>query len=110
RGHAAVDDATRAGPRAAVVANEARIPAAEEAREHPAVSTADGDVPAFRVVHGGDPGPEALAALVVALTSGGPARAQRATRRSGWTDRRALLRRPLDHGPGHWVASARPTR
>jgi hypothetical protein len=66
--------------------------------------------PALRVVHGGDPGPEALAALVVALTSAAPAAGQRVERRSGWTDRGALLRRPLEHGPGRWVASARPTR
>ena len=66
--------------------------------------------PALRVVHGGDPGPEALAALVVALSSAGPNVSCKEQPRSGWTDRRALLRRPLDHGPGGWVANARAAR
>jgi hypothetical protein len=66
--------------------------------------------PALRVVHGGDPGPEALAALVVALSSAAPDVERKVDGRSGWTDRRPLLRRPLEHGPGRWVASARPAR
>ncbi|HET7310540.1 MAG TPA: acyl-CoA carboxylase subunit epsilon [Mycobacteriales bacterium] len=68
----------------------------------------DADVPLLRVVHGGDPGPEALAALVVALSSVHAPTDQAAPRRSGWADRRAMLRHPLDHGPGRWVASSRP--
>jgi hypothetical protein len=70
----------------------------------------DGSRPALRVVHGGDPGPEALAALVVALASAAPNADRKAQRRSGWTDRQALVRSPLDHGPGCWVASARAAR
>jgi Acyl-CoA carboxylase epsilon subunit len=65
------------------------------------------DTPALVVLHGGEPDAHELAALVVALgtVTGGP-QAQRPSD-SKWADRRALLRKPLDHGPGRWVASAR---
>ncbi|HET6818456.1 MAG TPA: acyl-CoA carboxylase subunit epsilon [Mycobacteriales bacterium] len=68
------------------------------------------DAPMLRVVHGGDPGPEALAALVVAVSARAVSTAEPPRRRSGWADRGAMLRRPLEHGPGRWVASGRRWR
>lgn len=64
--------------------------------------------PTLRVVHGGDLTPDELAALVVALNTAGRTAREPTIRRSGWADRRALVRRPLEHGPGRWAASARP--
>jgi hypothetical protein len=65
--------------------------------------------PALVVVHGGDPSPHELAALVVALSALTPASPEPRAAPSGWADRRAMLRRPLGHGPGRWVASSRPS-
>ena len=64
--------------------------------------------PALVVVHGGEPSAEEIAALVVAigaLTTDPP---ETASTRPGWADRRSALRRPLEHGPGRWVASTQP--
>ena len=62
--------------------------------------------PILRVVGGGEPTPEELAALVAVLAARGqptpPVRV-----RSRWADRSGALRRPLPHGPGEWQASAR---
>jgi len=76
------------------------------------VNERDGDErrPVLRVVHGGEPAPEELAALVVALNAVAAAAPDPLRTTSGWADRGALLRSPLDHGPGRWVASARPAR
>jgi hypothetical protein len=66
--------------------------------------------PALVVVHGGEPSAEELAALVVAMGAvAGTASTASPRPRSGWADRRAQLRRPLNHGPGQWAAGARPT-
>jgi hypothetical protein len=67
------------------------------------------DRPALRVVGGGEPTAEELAALTVVLATragrsdaGGPPPA-----RSRWADRRRLLRAALEPGPAGWLASAR---
>ena len=65
----------------------------------------------FRVVRG-EPDDAELAALTVVLAaaaSAGPAASSGGTRRtSQWTDREAMLRRPLHPGPGAWRASTLP--
>ena len=66
--------------------------------------------PSLVVVHGGEPSAEELAALVVALHAMAPSAPAAPESGGGWRDRRALLRRQLPHGPGQWVASARPIR
>ena len=67
-------------------------------------------------VIGGDASPDEIAALVAALAERAAAArsaaaalaARRATRPGpGWSDRSALLRKPLRHGPGAWQASGR---
>ena len=64
--------------------------------------------PLLRVVHGGEPSPEEVAALVAAIQLRRAATAPPAEiRASRWASRRALLRSPLASGPGAWVASAR---
>jgi len=60
----------------------------------------------LRVVGGGEPTAEELAAIVVALTSRTIGK-QPAPVRSRWADRGAAVRRPLQHGRGAWKASAR---
>ena len=65
--------------------------------------------PLLRVVAGGEPNDEEVAALVAALavvTADGRSRPDRATG-SGWASRQQALRRPLRPGPGAWRASAR---
>lgn len=62
----------------------------------------------LRVVKG-NPSDEELAALVVVVSSlGGGEEAAAEPTRSAWSDRRALVREPLAHGPGAWRASAFP--
>ena len=63
--------------------------------------------PVLRIVRG-DPSPEELAALTVVLAaaSGGGEEPERGPR-SFWADRASLVRRPLQPGPGAWVASGR---
>jgi len=62
--------------------------------------------PALRVVAGGEPTPEELAALVLAVSAaarGATGAADPAgRRRGGWADRSAALRRPLRAGIGAW--------
>jgi len=62
----------------------------------------------LRVVAGGEPTPEELAALVLALAAATAAAARRETQagrqRGGWADRSAGLRRPLRAGVGAWRA------
>ena len=60
----------------------------------------------LRIVGGGPPTAEELAAVIAALTSRAQA-APAAAKRSRWNDRGGALRRPLSHGPGAWQASAR---
>jgi hypothetical protein len=69
------------------------------------------DAPLLRVVAGGQPAPDELAALVVAVAAV-TAEAERAAdadaagrRRGGWADRSHGLRRPLRAGLGAWRAS-----
>ena len=51
----------------------------------------------------GRPTPEELAAVVAVLSArGGPAEEPEAPPRSRWNDRWALLRQPLQGGPGSW--------
>lgn len=64
--------------------------------------------PVLRIVRG-EPTDEEIAALVVALNalrqpSSGPQ-----PRRSTWSDRSALLRRPLHAGPIAWRTSCLPS-
>jgi len=66
--------------------------------------------PLLRVVHGGDPTAEEIAALVAAFAGRGDHAEPAQPRRSGWADRAWLLRRSLRHGPGRWAASGRPGR
>jgi hypothetical protein len=70
-------------------------------------STPEQAVPLLRVVHGGEPTPEEVAALVAAVQLRRAAQATAAEIPvSRWASRRALLRRPLAPGPGAWAASA----
>jgi hypothetical protein len=74
------------------------------------VTSAEGQPPLLRVVHGGEPTAEELAALVAAVTAAtavgdAPPRSGRPGR---WADRGSLLRQPLVAGRGAWVRSARP--
>jgi hypothetical protein len=65
--------------------------------------------PLLRVVRG-SPSDEELAALVAVLTAAAGPDAIRPVPRSNWSDRSALLRRPLRPGPTAWRASALPVR
>jgi hypothetical protein len=70
------------------------------------------DRPALRIVAGGEPTPEELTALVVAITAATESAAAASSaassaggagrRRGGWADRSAGLRRPLRAGAGAW--------
>ena len=62
------------------------------------------DAPRLRVVAGGEPTPQELAALVVALATR-TAAAEPPPKRSAWADRAALMRRPLRHGKDMWRRS-----
>ena len=65
--------------------------------------------PLLRVVRG-DANPEEIAALVAVLLAARSAVDDVAPEptRSAWSDRSALLRRPLHPGPGAWRRSALP--
>ncbi len=65
--------------------------------------------PALRIVRG-DPTPEEVAALTVVLAaaSGDGGEPEDTGPASVWTEREALVRRPLTPGPGAWRASALP--
>ena len=64
--------------------------------------------PLLRVIAGGEPTAEEVAALVAAVASMTATTEQtRAANKSRWADRAAALRRPLHPGPGAWQASAR---
>ncbi|HEX2130603.1 MAG TPA: acyl-CoA carboxylase subunit epsilon [Actinophytocola sp.] len=68
----------------------------------------EGVRPVLRVVRGA-PTDDEVAALVVAVSAlSAPGDTVAPTRpRSRWAERSALVRRPLQHGPGAWRASAR---
>jgi hypothetical protein len=65
--------------------------------------------PTLRVVAGGEPAPDELAALVVAVASAGAPAARTddpaGRNRGGWADRSGGLRRPLRAGAGGWRAA-----
>jgi hypothetical protein len=67
--------------------------------------------PVLRVIRG-NPTDEELAALVSVLAARAQASqaagADQRPRRSAWSDRGRMLRRPLPHGPGAWRASGLP--
>lgn len=69
--------------------------------------------PVLRVVKG-EPTPEELAALVAVVTARAAADATAAAARpeedraSDWASYWRNVRRPLQHGPGRWRASAHP--
>lgn len=72
------------------------------------------DVPYLQVVRG-DATPEEVAALVTVLTAAQARAAEaqrgdaaRTGRTSAWSARSRLVRRPVEHGPGAWRASAFP--
>ena len=64
--------------------------------------------PLLRVIRGGEPTAEELAALVVAVTARAGTAQMATTSPSAWANRSAALRRPLPHGVGAWRLSARP--
>jgi hypothetical protein len=63
--------------------------------------------PVLRIVRG-DPTPEEVAALtaVLAAASGGSGEPEDTGPTSVWTEREALVRRPLTPGPNAWRVSA----
>ncbi len=65
------------------------------------------DRPVLRVVRG-EPSDEELAALVAVVSSVSEPAAEPPASRSAWSDRRALVRQPLAHGPNAWRTSAYP--
>lgn len=72
---------------------------------------ADDDAPPARTllrVVSGDPTPEELAALIAVVGARSGAAEAQAPPPSRWTDRAALLRRPLHPGPGAWRAGGLP--
>lgn len=67
-----------------------------------------GDQPVLRVVHGGEPTDDQLAALVTALAVVARASASEpAPARSAWVDRAGAMRSPVRVGPGAWRSSGR---
>ena len=65
--------------------------------------------PLLRVIRG-DATPEEVAALVAVLAASAPGAVGTSAppTPSRWVDRVGHLRRPLEHGPGAWRASALP--
>jgi hypothetical protein len=63
--------------------------------------------PHLRIVKG-NPSDEEIAALVAVVSSLGAAEAPSQPKQSVWSDRRALVREPMPHGPGAWRASGFP--
>jgi acyl-CoA carboxylase epsilon subunit len=64
--------------------------------------------PYLRVVRGNPDDVEvaALTAVVVALSAGGAEKSAEPKAPSRWSDRGAMMRAPLRHGPGAWRAAA----
>lgn len=65
------------------------------------------DRPHLRVVRGNPTDDEVAALVAVVATLNVPAEPAPEPR-SAWSERRALVRQPLAHGPGAWRASAFP--
>jgi hypothetical protein len=63
--------------------------------------------PLLRVVAGGEPSPEELAALVTALAAAGAANVAEPPAPAPWSRHDARLRRPLSPGPDAWRWSLR---
>ncbi len=64
--------------------------------------------PHLRIVRG-NPTDEEVAALVAVVTTLGEAPSETpGPPRPAWSNRRALVREPLAHGPGAWRASGLP--
>ena len=113
-GHHAVGHPDERHQGAAGAAHQARDPAAEEARQHPAVM-ADDTAPAagppdgrapLRLVRG-DATPEEVAAVLAVLSAvSAPAPTPAPRHTSQWASRERALRRPLTPGPGAWQSSA----
>jgi Acyl-CoA carboxylase epsilon subunit len=61
----------------------------------------------LRIVAGGEPTAEEVAALVAALAAAAAPSGAAPVAASAWTDRRGQLRRPLAPAPGAWRASGR---
>jgi hypothetical protein len=70
----------------------------------------DGTRPVLRVIGGGDPNDEEVAALVAAFAVVTARTGTRTAPASGsrWASRERGMRRPLHPGPGAWRGSARP--
>ena len=64
--------------------------------------------PALRIVRG-EPTDEEIAALVVAIGTLPQPSSRSQPRHSAWSDRSALLRRPLHPGPTAWRTSYLPS-
>ena len=67
-----------------------------------------GDPPLLRVVRGGEPTDEELAALIAAVATAAVTTDEQEPAPSQWAARADRLRRPLRPGPGAWKASALP--
>ena len=74
-------------------------------------ASAAAPTPVLQVVKG-EPTPEELAALVTVVSAGATASdaaaANEPERASDWASYWRNVRRPLQHGPGRWRASAHP--
>ena len=119
-GHPAVLHPDQRHQGAARAAHQARDPAAQEAREHPAVS----DEPTHRrppepavadrrrcAWSAAAPPPRSwprVVAVLAAAGAGADADAPPPAPVSAWTDRARLVRAPVSTGPGGWRASAFP--
>jgi hypothetical protein len=68
--------------------------------------------PTLRVIHGGEPTAEEIAALTAGLAVVAARSRQAQTRAVGshWASHERALRKPLVPGPGAWRASAWPSR
>jgi len=64
--------------------------------------------PLLRVVAGGEPTDDELAAVVTAVLVLRCSGVGEDAARSRWADRRRLLRSPIHPGPGAWRASGSP--
>jgi hypothetical protein len=104
-------DGSTAGSEQAGSAEQSGAGSAEQSGASTQAET--GVAPLLTVVRG-DASVQEIAALVAVLAAksagspsltAGPAQGERVC---GWSNRSALLRKPLSHGPGAWRASGRP--
>ena len=108
-GHHPVEHADERHPGAARPAHQARDPAAEEAREHPAVSEQQPQQPVLRVERG-DPTDEELAAVVAVLLAGlsGGGEPEHPAPRPRWGAPGRTLGSSYGPARGGWRASGLP--